>query len=561
MIIRELCARHGMLEWVLDVSYSIRTGRSALQTRRRATVSRCVSSFTESGPPEKTFWGRPINLTAPELQETEAAIRDAGKTTYELQDEFARFRRRLDQLAGKRGPVDDFESRRQERRDRMRAFFDYKQSEKEARSLGSLNTPGLYPDSYLKHPLAAAQITLPHLLAAQTHLGHATALWHPGNSSYIFGIRNGIHIISLEITLAYLRRACRVISEVARAGGLILFIGTRPGFRDIVVKAANLSNGYHLFDRWTPGSLTNGQQILGHCRLKIVDAMDNEIPKFTSKLKDYPVARPDLVVCLNPLENEVCLHECGLYNVPTVGIVDTDTNSTWVTYPIPANDDSLRSVTLITMAMGIAGKEGQEVRLAAAAKGQLTYQSVHLVEDFIDTAEDQDVDEGGSEQRDPNDGSESAAMDDELLALDDDVDFDEFDEEVDENLDEDIDTMDADEDSETLEGVNQEPDDADLEQLEREIENMDRNLQNLHADVRIDSGDAGEDLSTRMMINTAPDGVGSDDNDEDFEALDAELAELDQDLKAGPQTIEVKGQSKSSVNGETGPPKGKGREK
>ena len=64
-----------------------------------------------------------------------------------------------------------------------------------------------------------------------------------------------------------------------------------------------------------------------------------------------------------------------------------------------------------------------------------------------------------------------------------------------------------------------------------------------------------------MMINTAPDGVGSDDNDEDFEALDAELAELDQDLKAGPQTIEVKGQSKSSVNGETGPPKGKGREK
>lgn len=262
-------------------------------------------------------------------------------------------------------------------------------------SLGSTQTQSEYlPDTHLKRPLSASNITLPKLLAAQTHLGHATALWHPGNSSYIFGIRDGIHIISLEVTLAYLRRACRVVTEVARRGGLILFVGTRSGFRGVVIKAAQLSGGYHIFDRWTPGSLTNGQQILGKCRLTVVDAMDNEIEKYADRLEDFAVARPDLVIILNPLENEVCLHECGLYNIPTIGIIDTDANSSWVTYPIPANDDSLRSVTLLAMAMGKAGKDGQNIRLELAKQGKLTYRP----RDFGDLFEEVEEETPGQQE-------------------------------------------------------------------------------------------------------------------------------------------------------------------
>lgn len=198
------------------------------------------------------------------------------------------------------------------------------------------------------------------------------------NSRYIFGIRQGVHIISLEVTAAHLRRACRVVSGVAERGGLILFVGTRPGQDRCVVNAARLAGGCHLFERWTPGSLTNGHQILGTCKTKVVDEFDREVPGYEEKLADMPSLKPDLVVCLNPLENWVMLHECGMNAIPTIGIVDTDANPTWVTYPIPANDDSLRAVHLIAGVLGRAGHEGQEERLQMAKKGETTYSPSQL---------------------------------------------------------------------------------------------------------------------------------------------------------------------------------------
>lgn len=194
------------------------------------------------------------------------------------------------------------------------------------------------------------------------------------NSRYIFGIRSGIHIISLDVTAAHLRRACRVVSGVAERGGLILFVGTRKGQDRAVVTAAKLSGGYHLFERWTPGSITNGHQILGHCKMRVVDEFDRPIPGYEEQLLERPSIKPDLVVCLNPLENYVLLHECGLHGIPTIGVIDTDANPTWVTYPIPANDDSLRCVQLIAGVLGRAGEEGQKRRRARARDGEVTYQ-------------------------------------------------------------------------------------------------------------------------------------------------------------------------------------------
>ena len=191
------------------------------------------------------------------------------------------------------------------------------------------------------------------------------------NSRYIFGIRQGIHVISLEITAAHLRRACRVVQGITERGGLILFVGTRDGQQRCVVNAAKRAGGCHLFERWTPGGLTNGHQILGKCKLKVVDEFDRELPGYGDQLKDMPSLKPDLVVCLNPMENWVLLHECGMNAIPTIGIVDTDANPTWVTYPIPANDDSMRSVQLIAGVLGRAGQEGRAQRFRMAVRGEV----------------------------------------------------------------------------------------------------------------------------------------------------------------------------------------------
>lgn len=117
----------------------------------------------------------------------------------------------------------------------------------------------------------------------------------------------------------------------------MLFVGSRPGQDRAVIEAARLSGGCHLFEKWVPGTITNGRMIVGHGAVIEKDNADRPNPEGPLKGAD-PIA-PDLVVCLNPLENYVLLHECGLFGIPTIGIVDTDADPTWVTYPIPANDD------------------------------------------------------------------------------------------------------------------------------------------------------------------------------------------------------------------------------
>ena len=248
--------------------------------------------------------------------------------------------------------------------------------ERQFQQLGSTITNAYRPDLLIKNPPNANQITLEYLLASQTHLGHSTSRWNPRNSRYIFGIRDGIHIISLDVTAAHLRRAAKVVEEVAARGGLILFSGTRDGQKAAVVRAASLAKGYHIFERWIPGSLTNGQQILGHCETKVVNAYDQELEAFKPLLEERAALKPDLVVCFNPVESEVLLHECGLNNVPTIGVIDTDADPSRVTYPIPSNDDSLRAIGVIAGVLGRAGQDGQARRLNKANAGQFTYKPI-----------------------------------------------------------------------------------------------------------------------------------------------------------------------------------------
>ncbi len=134
--------------------------------------------------------------------------------------------------------------------------------QKRTGELGSTVVNRYQPSDILKNPPAPKDITLELLMAAQTHMGHHASLWNPANSRYIYGVRAGIHIISLEQTAAYLRRAARVVEEVTYHGGLVLFVGNRRGQTEITVQAAELAGGYHLFTKWMPGTITNRDQIL-----------------------------------------------------------------------------------------------------------------------------------------------------------------------------------------------------------------------------------------------------------------------------------------------------------
>lgn len=171
---------------------------------------------------------------------------------------------------------------------------------------------------------------------------------NPNFTPYAYGTRAGITIIDLDQTLPMLRRAANLVRSIAYADGQIVFVGTRPDLRLPVQKAAERvgSQGFHVGDRWLPGSLTNKIQMHGL-----------EVVKTTNVV-------PDLVILLNPLSNMNAIRECAIEHVPTIGIIDSNVDPRIVMYPIPANDESTRTAELIAGVLSIAGREGAALRVA-----------------------------------------------------------------------------------------------------------------------------------------------------------------------------------------------------
>ncbi|KAG5929863.1 hypothetical protein E4U42_004255 [Claviceps africana] len=252
-------------------------------------------------------------------------------------------------------------------------FAQFRQIQKRTRSIGSDVTKRYVPSELISNPPGPEDLSLELLLASQAHMGHNTSLWNPANSRYIYGVRQGIHIISLETIAAHLRRAARVVEEVAYRGGVMLFVGTRKGQMEIVTKAAELAGACHLFTKWTPGAITNRDVILKTQPTKVVDHLDGELEDFDRYKGMARPLLPDLVVCLNPLENYTLLYECGLKNIPTIGVIDTNVDPSWVTYTIPANDDSLRAMAVVAGVLGKAGQKGKERRLQDASRGRVPW--------------------------------------------------------------------------------------------------------------------------------------------------------------------------------------------
>lgn len=180
------------------------------------------------------------------------------------------------------------------------------------------------------------------LVAAGAHLGSSPASTRPTFLPYAYGQRAGITIIDLDTTLPLLRRAANVVREVARNKGLILFVGTNENLAPCVRKAAQRlgSQGFHVGTTWKPGTLTNAWELFGSETMMKLNTV------------------PDLVIFLNPLPNLHAIRECAISRVPTIGIIDSDVDPRIVMYPIPANDDSVRTAELIAGMLSMAGQEG-----------------------------------------------------------------------------------------------------------------------------------------------------------------------------------------------------------
>ncbi|KJE96385.1 ribosomal protein subunit S2 [Capsaspora owczarzaki ATCC 30864] len=188
--------------------------------------------------------------------------------------------------------------------------------------------------------LSEHSVTLRQLFDAGVHLGHKAGCHNVFANSYIFGERDGIHIIDLEQTIVALRRACRVLKHIAYQNGVILFVGGRSKHKQLVRETAMSVGEYYIANKWMPGTLTNPMSTLGALR------------------------QPDLIVltCM-PMSSQVA-REANLANVPTIGIADTDCDPRQVTYSIPANDDSPRSMALLLNVMRMAIEEGKTKRQA-----------------------------------------------------------------------------------------------------------------------------------------------------------------------------------------------------
>lgn len=206
------------------------------------------------------------------------------------------------------------------------------------------------------------------LLDSGAHFGHQTKKWNPKMKQYIFGEKSGIYIIDLEKTADCLTRACRFIREVAAKGEPILFVGTKPQAQQIIAEEAKRCGMFYVNHRWLGGMLTNYQTIRNSVRRykslilmredgtfesltkKEVAQIEQEIAKLEKNLIGVAEMQklPGAIFVIDGKKEDIAIKEANRLSIPVIAIVDTDSDPDRVQYPIPGNDDAIRSIKLIT---------------------------------------------------------------------------------------------------------------------------------------------------------------------------------------------------------------------
>ncbi|MEI5906201.1 30S ribosomal protein S2 [Bacillus spongiae] len=231
-------------------------------------------------------------------------------------------------------------------------------------------------------------ISMKQLLEAGVHFGHQTRRWNPKMKKYIFTERNGIYIIDLQKTVKKVEEAYKFVKEVAANDGKILFVGTKKQAQESVKEEAERSGMYFINQRWLGGTLTNFETIQKRvARLKDIERMEEDgtfevlpkkevvqlkkeharLVKFLGGVKEMKEL-PDALFIIDPRKERIAVAEARKLNIPIVGIVDTNCDPDEIDYVIPANDDAIRAVKLLTGKMADAileSKQGEEAAVTA----------------------------------------------------------------------------------------------------------------------------------------------------------------------------------------------------
>jgi ribosomal protein S2, bacterial type len=247
-------------------------------------------------------------------------------------------------------------------------------------------------------PTNTNEIVVKDILEAGVHFGHQKSRWNPKMRPYIYGHRNGIHIIDLKETVRALLRAKKYLQKVSSQGSLILFVGTKRQASGLVAEAAQSCGMPYISERWLGGTLTNFSTI--RSRLRRLDELDHlettgEINAFSKKAqsrinRELTKMRrnlggirelnrmPEVIVMVDPTKEHNAVKEAKLLGIKTVALIDTDSDPDQVDLPIPGNDDSMRSIAYIINHLAAAVNAGKSAipQKEDSSKAQEQYKPV-----------------------------------------------------------------------------------------------------------------------------------------------------------------------------------------
>jgi len=233
--------------------------------------------------------------------------------------------------------------------------------------------------------MALPTFNMRELLEAGAHFGHQTHRWNPKMEPYIFGVRNGIHIVDLSQTVPLLHQALVKVSETVAGGGRVLFVGTKRQASELVADAAARSAQYYINHRWYGGTLTNWQTITNSIkRLRYLEELlEGDVHGFTKRellgltrerdklqqaiggIKDMG-GIPDLLFVIDTNKEAIAVAEARKLHIPVIAVLDSNSDPDGIAYPVPGNDDAGRAIALYCDLMARAALDGIEKATAAA---------------------------------------------------------------------------------------------------------------------------------------------------------------------------------------------------
>ncbi len=236
-----------------------------------------------------------------------------------------------------------------------------------------------------------AVVSMKQLLEAGVHFGHQTRRWNPKMARFIFTERNGIYIIDLQKTVKKMDEAYNFVRDLAANGGKILFVGTKKQAQESIKNEAERCNQFYVNERWLGGMLTNYQTIEKRVkRLKTLEKQAEDgtfdvLPKKEVTILKHEMEKlqkylggikemkklPDALFVIDPKKEEIAVSEARKLNIPIIATVDTNCDPDLIDYPIPANDDAIRAVKLLTGKIADAvleGNQGEQVEESESAE-------------------------------------------------------------------------------------------------------------------------------------------------------------------------------------------------